>query len=1259
MSRASDSALTPSLSLAVIARDEAARLPALLDDAAKIPGLIQSVVVDTGSRDGTAEVARSHGAEVHDFCWNDDFAAARNAALAQCRGDFILWLDADDRLPPETAAGLRELLCAPAAAWRLVVRSPREDGGGDVFRQIRLFPNRRGLVFEGRIHEQLGTACARLHLPVRETDLEVVHTGYATPEQRAAKACRNLDLLRREMTDHPGDPAVAMALGNALCQTGAPAEALRIFRERLGESPHDPPEHPYLRRFPCLIAECCERLGDAAGAERWDALADSWEPEHLLPALRNAKRALGRGRFKGALTIFLSIAHRPAGVGLLAADNASVRRNALGYAALLDTQVHGAAKAESADACLRTLLREGLDPLPVDSLFPFEFFRDRGDAETLRAYAEARLARHPEDRALAEAYAAYRRGRPEAAGEQPEPSAPPKKITAPEPLHKRFGTIRAPLPSPYPPGTLSVVMIVKNEAGNIRAAIESFRPIADEIVVNDTGSDDGTQDLLQELGVRWFQTVWQNDFSLARNQAIDQAHCAWVLWLDADDRIPADQYENFRRLKTAPLDRAFGFQVINTQAGLPLGGRFMQMRMFPNHPRLRFRYRVHEQVLHALAEMGLHCFYTATSLHHTGYEDPELKQKKARRNLEILAREDARVAQEPSLAMSVGDSHFILGEWEQGIAAYTRAFEIPGGREINSDVYSELPACIGRGHQKLGRYSEALAWFRRSRDLQPEKIEPAYYEAECLLEMGQPEAAEKAFAAVAEMPLIFSATASQFDTVRIFSLWHGARLQAGRGAEGEAIATLRRLNQAYPQVVEAWHFLGQLLRRKGEREEAAECFARAAELNAGALEAVHRDRLDLLIELGRREEYAAALAGARAAFPAAAFATWLEAPTRSAAKKPRLSLCMIVKNEMANLPLCLADAEGLAEEVIVVDTGSGDGTDAWAEGRGATVLRTQWQHDFSRARNLSLDAASGEWILWLDADDRLRPEDKAALRALAERPADRAYGFLVQNTGDGGATGTVFHQIRLFPNRPELRFTAPVHEQILPALEKVGLPVEYRTIRILHTGYSDAAQARAKQARNRAILETQLRDGRDVTAVTHYTLAMACLDLDDPEAALRHFADARAAAARTDSNPHIAAAVPVKSAVALARLRRYAEGLRLLEQSGEETWKLPEARLVRAQLLHALNRREQARADFEALLAVESGPAFIPVDFAMLKIKALEFLGGYWHEKGRVDLAVRLLQAGLAIPKGKGFSREDLQRYYADARIPVSVVASI
>ena len=862
----------------------------------------------------------------------------------------------------------------------------------------------------------------------------------------------------------------------------------------------------------------------------------------------------------------------------------------------------------------------------------------------------------------------------------------------PEELSARFGTIKQPLRTPHPPGTLSVVMIVKNEALNIKDAVTGFKPIADEIIVYDTGSTDGTQAILDTLGVKWIQGEWRNDFAWARNQSIAPARCAWILWMDADDRIPADQIENFRKLKTAPMDRAFGFQVINTQGGLPLGGRFMQLRMFPNHPGLRFRYTVHEQLFHSVAKLGLHCFYTDTTILHTGYEDAELKKKKALRNLLLLEEDPQRVAREPSLAMAMGDSHYILGDFEKGIEAYRRTMEIPNCEAINRDIYRELPACIGRGYQKLGRREEAIPWFDRSIALQPEKHEAYYYKAECLMEMNRHAEAETIYAHLITMPISFSSTSNQFDIIQIYSHFYLANYRFQRREYAEAARRLETLNAKYPQVLEAWELLGRCQLALGRPEETARSWTTAINLNPPSKPELHAQRLALLKRLGRRTDFDIALTQARGIFPNHRLPEWHELPDTPApvpaqmhpgatstplmpsvpstaqasgssspagtdapaAARPDLSLCMIVKNEKDNLPACLTSVRDLADEIVVLDTGSTDGTQDIARSFGAKVIQSDWHGDFSRARNLSLAEAKGRWILWLDADDRMLDADKRAIRELAKADPDlhpKAYGLRVKNSRDGGLTGSVFNQIRLFPNRPELRFRAPVHEQILPALEEARIPVEYVSVRVLHTGYSDPDIAKAKQVRNKAILEAQVSEGKGITPVTYYTLATACADLGLHAEAVPWFRKARDLAATAHTDPHIAAAVPAKLAAAFASQKLYSQALEAIapELAGETPG--AEAILVQAQVEEAMGRPEAARLWYERLLDLRESGTFIPVDFQLLKIKALQFLGQYWYQRDRRDLAVFLLKAGLAVKDGRDFGPAELAEAYRNHRI--------
>ena len=122
--------------------------------------------------------------------------------------------------------------------------------------------------------------------------------------------------------------------------------------------------------------------------------------------------------------------------------------------------------------------------------------------------------------------------------------------------------------------------------------------------------------------------------------------------------------------------------------------------------------------------------------------------------------------------------------------------------------------------------------------------------------------------------------------------------------------------------------------------------------------------------------------------PATAFAAVDSAPSREIHRMaPRVSLTMIVKNEEANLPACLASAADLVDEVVVVDTGSTDRTKEVAARFGARIFDFPWIDDFAAARNEALRHATGDWILWLDADDRIDEPNRQKFRQLFAAPA--------------------------------------------------------------------------------------------------------------------------------------------------------------------------------------------------------------------------------------------------------------------------------
>jgi hypothetical protein len=177
-------------------------------------------------------------------------------------------------------------------------------------------------------------------------------------------------------------------------------------------------------------------------------------------------------------------------------------------------------------------------------------------------------------------------------------------------------------------------------------------------------------------------------------------------------------------------------------------------------------------------------------------------------------------------------------------------------------------------------------------------------------------------------------------------------------------------------------------------------------------------------------------------------------------RRETVSLCVIARNEEANIEACLHSALGLVDEMVVLDTGSSDRTVELAQDCGARVAHFPWCDDFAAARNAVLEAASGPWIFWLDADDRLDATNRERLgELLRDLPETNvAFSLKCRCVPDGtGAGATLVDHVRLFRKGPGVRWRYRVHEQILPALRESGATVRFAPVVIDHVGYVDVA----------------------------------------------------------------------------------------------------------------------------------------------------------------------------------------------------------
>ena len=213
----------PRLSVCIITKNEERFIAQCLRSVQGVAD--QVVVLDTGSTDRTVTIAREMGAEVHTFTWCDDFSAARNACLAHARGEWILGLDADEELLPESRVELQKAMKSSGTlAWRIRLVDAGKEAEGCHYLP-RLFRNAPGVYYAGRIHEHPFGSLQRMQaewgMENRLGSVTLRHHGYADQVVKdRSKIQRNLRLLEQAVQESPGDTSLLMSYGLDLIRSG-------------------------------------------------------------------------------------------------------------------------------------------------------------------------------------------------------------------------------------------------------------------------------------------------------------------------------------------------------------------------------------------------------------------------------------------------------------------------------------------------------------------------------------------------------------------------------------------------------------------------------------------------------------------------------------------------------------------------------------------------------------------------------------------------------------------------------------------------------------------------------------------------------------------------------------------------------------------------------------------------------------------------------------------------------------------------------
>ena len=323
---------------------------------------------------------------------------------------------------------------------------------------------------------------------------------------------------------------------------------------------------------------------------------------------------------------------------------------------------------------------------------------------------------------------------------------------------------------------------------------------------------------------------------------------------------------------------------------------------------------------------------------------------------------------------------------------------------------------------------------------------------------------------------------------------------------------------------------------------------------------------------------------------------------------PSLSLCMIVRNEAENLPRSLGPVQDRFDEIILVDTGSTDNTRELARDMGARVISIEWPDHFARARNISIEAARGDWILWLDADNYIAPEDVDRLRVRLDHQGRKVFWCteLVVPSGEK------LIQKRMFPRNKKVYFAGRVHEQLVHPRHFASIMTD---VVIMHWGYRDKIAARSKGERNLRLLKQMLAD-HPTDMYVQYQTGKTLLNLRRFEEALLHLNEAVRGELGLVSNPGIYLHAHVLKAQVLERLGRTDDAERELTSLLIKAPEYGPGHYLLGRMSYARGDHETAAETFQQFLrfgAVDPvaglNPAHMGATAAFLLGKCLEALG--------------------------------------------------
>ncbi|AGF52921.1 slr0626 [Synechocystis sp. PCC 6803] len=371
---------------------------------------------------------------------------------------------------------------------------------------------------------------------------------------------------------------------------------------------------------------------------------------------------------------------------------------------------------------------------------------------------------------------------------------------------------------------LSLCMIVQNEAAFLGDCLASVASLVDEIVIADTGSTDNTVEIATQAGAKVITVPWQDDFALARNQALAATTGDWVLVLDADERLNILVKDGIE--KAIAMDNALVVNLMRHELGSNQSPYSLVSRLFRRHPAVQFNRAYHETIDDSVLALLTQepdwqvIDLPGVAILHQGYDPTLLRQRgKTQRAKHLLEKARVDNPQDPYLCSKLGALYFSLGDEKEGVKLLKQGLK---SNTASIPVRFELHYHLANAYRRQQKWELARKHYQKALDeeiLLPLKLGALINYGAFLQDLGELGEAIKLYQAVIHI-----------DPSQAIAFFNLAMIYKAQGNLLEAIKGYQEAITLQPDYAEAYQNLAVTSFKAGLIQESVDAFQQAIAL---------------------------------------------------------------------------------------------------------------------------------------------------------------------------------------------------------------------------------------------------------------------------------------------------------------------------------------------------------------------------------------------------------------------------------------------